>query len=68
MNEALIDLSNDQEDSVVIIIKLHDPADHDGIDVYTVEHDGELYYFEADEDCDAVDIVSLAVQTIRENL
>ena len=67
MTEVTLDLSDGSEESVVINIRLIDPAASDGIDVWVVEHSGEEYYFEADEDCDGVDVVLLAVQTIREN-
>lgn len=66
MTQMELDLS-EGGDSTIIRIRLSDPADSDGIDVWEVEHDGETYYFEADEDCEPIDVVLLAVQTIREN-
>lgn len=66
MTEMELDLS-EGDDSVLIRIRLTDPADSDGIDVWEVEHEGESYYFEADEDCETIDVILLAVQTIREN-
>jgi len=66
MTEIELDVS-EGDDSVLIRIRLSDPADSDGVDVWEVEHDGEPYYFEADEDCEMIDVVLLAVQTIREN-
>lgn len=65
MTEVAIDLTDSEEESVVIYIRLYESGD--GMDVYEVTHNNDLHYFEADEDCDELDIISLAVQTIRED-
>lgn len=65
MTEVAIDLTDGVEDSVVIYIRLHEPCD--GTDVWEVTHDQDRHYFEADEDCEDLDIIMLAVQTIRED-
>jgi hypothetical protein len=67
MSEASIDLTDGSGESTLINIRLYDPATSDDIDVWEVEHEGEHYYFEAEEDCEMIDVILLAAQTIREN-
>ena len=67
MTEATIDLSDGSDESTLISIRLYDPASSDGVDVWEVEHEGEHYYFEAEEDCEMIDVILIAAQTIREN-
>lgn len=66
MSEIEIDLTDGAEESVTIHIRLYDTGD--GIDVFEVKHLDDLHYFEADENCDALDVIALAVETIREDL
>ena len=65
MTEVEIDLTNGEEDSVVIYIRLHEPCGD--VDVFEVTHAEDRHYFEADTSCDALDVIALAIETIRED-
>lgn len=68
MSEFEIDLTDGQEESTVIKVRLIDPATaQDGIDVWSVEHDGRLEYFETADSDTMLDVIEVAVNSLRSN-
>jgi len=65
MNEIAIDLTSEDEESVVIHIRLHE-AD-EAVEVWEVSHQDDKHYFEAEASLEALEVVFLAVQTIQQD-
>lgn len=70
MSEISVNILDDEDISYCLQIDLYDPAQSDGIDVWTVSsYDSEGYhqsvYFEAHESCESIDIVSLAITALN---
>lgn len=65
-----LDISFDSEDGETLTLKLHlhDPASgNDATDVWSVSFDEQLEYFEAASDLEALDVIQLAIETIRDD-
>lgn len=65
MTEISIDLTDSEEESVVIYIRLVDPSVGDGIDVWTVQYNDVVEYFECDDSYEMIDVVLSAVEALQ---
>jgi hypothetical protein len=61
-----VDISGESEESVLIRVRLVDPAiGLDGVDVWSVELEDQIEYFEAPEDYEMLDVIHSAVNALR---
>jgi hypothetical protein len=66
MTEISIDLTDGEEESVLIYIRLIDPSLGDGVDVWSVQHGERVEYFECEEDDEMIDVIAAAIESLQQ--